>query len=161
MVAAARWAAERRSRLPIFIASSYVAIVPPPGVRRLPTFRNKLDRLMNRRVAPPLRQARFRHGGDGEAALGVMRRVVEERQARAGQVLEIDDVQRAGALVEIVAVSGADRNRAASSAAAGLSPCAIRLGSCRRDARARSRVIAGKARAVTARPLSPPLGAKV
>jgi len=61
------------------------------------------NRLVNRRVAPPLGQPRLGHGRNRQALLGVMRGVVEERQPRAGDVLEVDDVERAGALVEIIA----------------------------------------------------------
>ena len=44
-------------------------------------------------------------GGNGEAGLGIVRGVVEKRETGAGAILEVDDVERGGALVEVVAVT--------------------------------------------------------
>ncbi len=44
------------------------------------------------RLAPPLGEPTARRGGDGVAGAAVVRSVVEQGEAGAGRVFEIDDV---------------------------------------------------------------------
>jgi len=77
---------------------SFLSETGPPG-------RENLNRLARDVFTPPLGEARSGDGGDGETFLGVVGGVVEEREACARAVLEVDDVERSGALVEVVAIT--------------------------------------------------------
>src|SRR5687767_9998208 len=58
-----------------------------------------------RQLVPPLGEPGCWNGRNGESGLGVVRCVVEEREARAAGLAEIHDVEGGRVLIEVVAIT--------------------------------------------------------